>query len=74
MRKDEKVEKNVGREASSAPKRRVRKSALFPDGGVVMSIWVPRSLLRALITLSEGQGRSLSAVVREMLIEDLARR
>ncbi len=48
------------------------RGGIFPDGGATLSVWVPRSLAKALITVSDAKQKSVSAVVRDLLVYALA--
>ena len=54
-----------------AVKRRGRVG-IFPDGGAVLSVWVPKSLVKALGVVAEGKGMNMSQLVRSMLVHQLA--
>jgi len=61
----------VKAEAKAVRKRR-GGVGIFRDGGAVLSVWVPKSLVKALGVVAEGKGMNMSQLVREMLVHQLA--
>ena len=61
----------IGNEVKAVRKRPGRVG-IFPDGGAVLSVWVPKSLVKALGVVAEGKGMNMSQLVRSMLVHQLA--